>query len=102
MLLESPRVTNGVLCNKGIINAAREGHLAIVNRLLEFGADSSYGDNAASLKAASRGHLDIVNRLLMDSRVNPLSKDNIAYMSAYSSSHTEVANRLENYNPFAL
>jgi ankyrin repeat protein len=59
--------------------AAREGHLAVIDRLLQDPrVDPSARDNYAVRLAAHFGHLAIVERLLQDDRVDPSAKDNYA------------------------
>ena len=59
--------------------AALNGHLKVVNRLLQDErVDPSDRNNEAIQWAAHNGHLDVVKRLLQDLRVNPGARDNFA------------------------
>src|SRR3990172_3508532 len=52
--------------------AAKEGHLNVVNRLLEDDrVDPSDNDNYAIRWASLKGYLNVVNKLLEDDRVDP-------------------------------
>ncbi|KAJ3023961.1 UNVERIFIED_CONTAM: hypothetical protein HDU68_008360 [Siphonaria sp. JEL0065] len=63
--------------------AAANGHLEIVNLLLETAkVDPSANNNCALGLAAENGHVEIVTRLLQDSRVTPAAYNNYALRMA--------------------
>eukprot|EP01117_Protostelium_nocturnum_P019131 TRINITY_DN8202_c0_g2_i3.p1 TRINITY_DN8202_c0_g2~~TRINITY_DN8202_c0_g2_i3.p1 ORF type:complete len:433 (-),score=97.27 TRINITY_DN8202_c0_g2_i3:111-1409(-) len=80
--------------NNAIINASSEGHLEVVERLLEDErVDPSDQQNKAIINASFRGHLEVVERLLKDKRVDPSDQRNKAIINA-SWGHLEVVERL--------
>jgi hypothetical protein len=75
--------------------AAANGHLAVVERLLQDKrVDPSADDNYAVRLAAQRGHLAVVERLLQDERVDPSADDNYAVRWAAQNGHLAVVDRL--------
>jgi hypothetical protein len=54
---------------------------------------SASNDHAIGI-ASENGHLKVVNRLLEDPRVDPTSDNNYAMMWSTKHGHTDVANRL--------
>jgi hypothetical protein len=77
-----------------IIDAATIGDLAAVNRLLDNHADPSVLNNLAIISASKNGHLAVVNRLLEDIRVDPSDQHNQAIIDAVKNNHVEVVERL--------
>jgi len=77
-----------------IIDAATIGDLAAVNRLLDNHADPSVLNNMAIRSASKNGHLAVVNRLLEDIRVDPSDQHNQAIIDAVKNNHVEVVERL--------
>jgi hypothetical protein len=75
--------------------AAENGHLAVVERLLQCeGVDpGACGSNAFCL-AALRGHLAVVERLLQCPGVDPTADDNLAIWGAVRNEHLAVIERL--------
>ena len=68
--------------NRAIKAASKNGHLGVVNRLLEdFRVDPSAGNNYAIQQASKNGHLEVVERLLQDPRVKHLDLPNIETIS---------------------
>lgn len=81
--------------NEAIRNAATEGHLEVVNRLLELpGVDATAKENEAIRKAATFGHLGVVNRLLEVPGVDATAKDNNAICLAIVAGRWDVVYRL--------
>jgi ankyrin repeat protein len=81
--------------NRAIRLAAPNGHLAVVERLLQdVRVDPSADDNYAVLWASQRGHLAVVDRLLEDDRVDPSALGNNAVRSAAVYGHLAVVDRL--------
>jgi surface antigen len=75
--------------------AAENGHLAVVERLLQDRrVDPSAGDNYAVRLAAQNGHLAVVQRLLQDERVDPSACNNYAVRLAAMNGHLVVVDRL--------
>ena len=79
--------------NRAIRWAARYGHLAIVNRLLEVDCDPQDDNNEAIRWAARYGHLAVVNRLL-EVGCNPKADNSEALYLAAKYGHLDVMNRL--------
>lgn len=77
-----------------IIVASTIGDLAAVNRLLDNHADPSVLNNLAIRSASKNGHLAVVNRLLDDIRVDPSDQHNQAIIDAVKNNHVEVVERL--------
>jgi ankyrin repeat protein len=81
--------------NNNIMKAYENGHIDIVNRLLEYSnVDPSANNNFLIRKASKEGHINIVNRLLKDTRVDPTENYNEAIRLASVYGHIEVVNRL--------
>ncbi len=85
--------------NEALCLAASNGHLAVVNRLLEFPAviESVTAFNNSALRgAAEKGRLAVVDRLLEFPAVveNITAFDNYALCCAASNGHLAVVNRL--------
>lgn len=75
--------------------AARRGHLAVVDRLLQDErVDPSARDNNAIQLAAYNGHVAVVERLLQDERVDPSADNNDAVRLAAVYGHLAVVERL--------
>ena len=75
--------------------AAENGHLAVVERLLQDGrVDPSAYDNYAVRWAAENGHVAVVERLLQEERVDPSADDNRAVQWAAENGHLAVVDRL--------
>ena len=70
------------------------GNVELLKLLLERGVDPSANDNNAILNASKNGHLAVVERLLMDPRVNPSADDNYAIRCASYNGHIAVVERL--------
>ena len=78
------------------LNASLNGHLAVVERLLEDSrVDPSADRNRAIRMASQNGHLPVVERLLEDSRVDPSAQDNWAIKLASQNGHSAVVERLK-------
>jgi hypothetical protein len=75
--------------------AAKNGHLAVVERLLQDQrVDPSALDSHAVRQAACYGHFAVVERLLRDVRVDPSARDNYAVRSAVENGHVAIVDRL--------
>jgi hypothetical protein len=75
--------------------AARHGHNAVVERLLQDKrVDPSANNNNAVRLAACFGHLAVVERLLQDKRVDPSANANCAVLHAAYFGHLAVVERL--------
>jgi hypothetical protein len=81
--------------NRAIRQAAWNGHLAVVERLLQDRrVDPSAKHNFAVRRAAEYGRLAVVERLLQDERVDPSANDNYAVRWAAYFGHLAVVDRL--------
>ena len=77
-----------------LILAARIGDVEIVDELINRGYDPSIDNNEAILVASSNGHLPVVDRLLQDERVDPSDLNNRAIILASENGHLRVVDRL--------
>jgi ankyrin repeat protein len=76
-------------------DAAKSGHLSIVERLLQDEkVDPSADNNDAITWASVLGHLAVVERLLQDPRVDPSAQNNGAIQLASINGHLAVVNLL--------
>lgn len=73
-----------------LIQAAENGNLEEVQRLMEMGADPSTDNNEAIVMATINGHLEIVRLLLSDSRVSSSVDDNRAIICASTNDRVEI------------
>jgi ankyrin repeat protein len=81
--------------NRAIRLAAKNGHLAVVERLLQDPrVDPSAEDNIAVRYAALLGHLAVVDLLMQDERVDPSADDHDSVRSAALNGHLAVVDRL--------
>jgi len=81
--------------NCAIGDASYNGHLSVVNRLLQDPrVDPSADDNNAIIGACQYGHLPVVDRLLQDDRVDPSALKNTALHEAVTFGHVSVVDRL--------
>jgi hypothetical protein len=81
--------------NRAIRQAAGNGHLAVVERLLQdVRVDPSADNNYAVRLAAVGGHVAVVKRLLQGARVDPSADDNYAVRRAAQYGHFAVVDRL--------
>jgi len=81
--------------NIAVRQAAQNGHIAVVDRLLQDKrVDPSANDNYAVRFAADSGHLAVVERLLQDKRVDPSARKNYAVRQAAARGHLAVVDRL--------
>ena len=95
ILLKRIDVDPSARYNDAIRQASKNGHIEVVNRLLQDPrVDPSARDNYAIRFASINGHIEVVNRLLQDNRVDPSDRDNWAIRHASYSGHIEVVNRL--------
>jgi surface antigen len=93
-MLESGEVpVNGKL-NDALVRAAVNGHVDVDFFLRHAMFDPSAEGNVAIRRAAENGHLAVVERLLQDERVNPSDGNNLAVRSAAHYGHLEVVERL--------
>jgi hypothetical protein len=86
---------NNITIPSTLIEASKNGHLAIVERLLQDPrVDPSAQNNFAIAIASMNGHLAVVERLLEDPRVDPSAKNNCAIRWAAYSNHLAIVERL--------
>lgn len=89
----SYRVMNKI--NRAVQQASMDGHIAIVERLLQDPRiDPSADNNRALWNACIEGHTTVVDRLLQDSRVDPSFGRNRAIRLSSECGHISVVNRL--------
>ena len=75
--------------------ASREGHLSVVERLLQDArVDPSANNNFAIRLASEHRHFPVVERLLHDARVNPSAFNNLVIRVSLSTGHLSLVNRL--------
>jgi hypothetical protein len=81
--------------------AAQQGHLTVVDRLLQderaaqdVRVDPAANDDCVIRLAAQQGHLTVVDRLLQDERVDPAANDNYAIRVASEKGHSAAVDRL--------
>src|SRR3972149_338705 len=87
-------IYNKIKSRVDLKQAAEEGDLNLVNILIEANFDPSINNNYAIQFASNNGHLDIVNRLLEDDKVDPSACNNYAIGMASKYGHLDVVNRL--------
>jgi hypothetical protein len=81
--------------NYAVRFAARESHVAVVDRLLQDErVDPSADDNFTIRFAAEYGRRAVVERLLEDDRVDPSAKENYAVQRAAERGHLAIVDRL--------
>jgi surface antigen len=81
--------------NDALVRAAENGHVDVVDCLLQYAMfDPSADDNYAVRLAARHGHIAVVERLLQDKRVDPSADDNYAVRRAAGYGHLAVVERL--------
>ena len=93
-----------------LILAVQNDDVEIVDELINRGYDPSADYNSAIRYASSNGHLPVVDRLLQDERVDPSVDTNVAISLASESGNLLVVERLlqdervdpSNYNNFAI
>ena len=73
--------------------ACKINNIELVNLLLLFDCDP-LTNNAAIRVAAQNGHIDVVDRLLQDGRVDPSASNNYAIRIASLNCHIAVVDRL--------
>jgi ankyrin repeat protein len=78
-----------------LLNASENGHLEVVERILQDSKVDPWGlYNQAIKSASSNGHLSVVERLLQDPRVDPSADNNMTLQHACYSGHIAVVERL--------
>lgn len=81
--------------NHCIIYASTNGHLEIVDRLLQDPrVDPTVNDNKPIVSACENDHAKVVERLLQDSRVDPNVSNDLPLREACSNGHLEVVRLL--------
>jgi hypothetical protein len=89
-----------------IKSASLNGHLAVVDRLLQDERVDPAADDNNAIKSASRnGHLAVVDRLLQDERVDPAADDSEAIRWASRNGYSAIIKRLlqdERVDPTSL
>ena len=98
-LLAVPNIDPLINDHEALIWAARNGHLDVVQRLLELDEVSdtaSAQENLALINAAENGHLEIVERLLELDEVSDTAsaQENLALIWAAENGHIEIVERL--------
>jgi hypothetical protein len=87
--------TSAYYYNRAIKVACRQGHVKIVEALLQDGrADPSDYENNSIRGACTHGHIDIVKLLLQDERVDPTDAANDAIKWASFYGHVKVVEAL--------
>jgi hypothetical protein len=96
--------------NKAIRNAAENGHLDVVDRLLQDqrvnpndddGVPYNDDEYPAIVLASIRGHVEVVARLLRDPRVIPGIRDSSAVIYASAEGHLDIVKLLLAYRNLA-
>ncbi len=77
-----------------ITEASKLGDVEIVDELIHRGYNPSTNNNLAIRLASENGHLPVVNRLLQDNRVNPTADNNYAIRWASLNGRLPVVKRL--------
>lgn len=84
--------------NTGFINACGNGHLDIVELLInDIRVDPTALDNSALIDACREGYFDIVKVLLQDGRVDPTVDDNVAFIIACGKGRLNIVKLLMEY-----
>ena len=83
----------GVLTDM-MFTAVRRGYLPLLNYAIDKGANPSYNHNSSLIIASREGHLAIVNRLLEDPQVDPTVRENQPLREASSNGYLPVVQRL--------
>ena len=97
MLIEYTEIDVSATNNSAIRLASRNGHIAVVDRLLQDvtgRVDPSDANNSAIRLASQYGHIAVVDRLLQDRGVDPSADDNYAIRAASENGHIAVVDRL--------
>lgn len=92
MFLSNPSFNPAAQNNQAFHWACRNGHLEIVNVLLD--DKRIVPDNETFLFTCRNGHIDVVKRLLADPRIDPTYENNLAIIWAGSSGHPEIVSLL--------
>eukprot|EP00455_Lapot_gusevi_P007843 TRINITY_DN1335_c0_g2_i1.p1 TRINITY_DN1335_c0_g2~~TRINITY_DN1335_c0_g2_i1.p1 ORF type:complete len:417 (+),score=39.92 TRINITY_DN1335_c0_g2_i1:175-1251(+) len=77
-----------------LVQAARAGSLAQVQSLLAEGVNTTSQNNRALIEAAKHGHVEVVDCLLVVPGVDPTARNNEALLKAAGSGHYDVVHRL--------
>lgn len=72
-----------------LFEAAHDGNLAEVDRLIELGADVHYADDEPLKHAAANGHLEVVKRLI-ELGADVHAQDDYALRRATENGHSDV------------
>lgn len=84
--------------NGALISASCNGHVGVVNRLLQCNvADPVYNDSECIRVASCNGHVQVVEALLQDGRANPLAADCEGLRWAKICHHRDVVEMIEKY-----
>lgn len=84
-----------VLRNYAIGLASENGHIKVVERLLQDERVNPADNRNEAIELASKnGHIEVVERLLQDERVNPADNNNAAIRLASEEGHVKVVERL--------
>jgi hypothetical protein len=94
-LLEDKGIDPFIENDYALRRACQNGHLEIVELLLNHGANPAALDDTPIRVAAKGGHTEIVRLLLRDTRVNPLACNNYALIEAQRMNHKKIVALLE-------
>ena len=98
--LNAMQIEDHALLNGCLRDAAAEGHLQVVERLLESGVDVNVVDRAGwtvLMRASDRGHIKVVDKLLQVGASTQLSGEEDSWTALYlasSSGHATVVDHL--------
>jgi ankyrin repeat protein len=82
-------------CTDAFCEASENGHIAIVDRLLQESlVDPSVRNNVSIQKASENGHIAVVERLLQEPSVDPFTNLNYAFRMACKNGNVEIVDIL--------
>ena len=96
MLIENTEIDISATNNYAIRIASQNGHVAVVNRLLQDvtgRVDPSALNNYAIRYASENGHNAVVDRLLQDGRVDRSADRNYVFRLASENGHVDVVEK---------
>jgi hypothetical protein len=93
-MLESNELPVDGNVHRALVRAAENGHIAVVDRLLQDVRVDPSADGNSAIQIAAYYNLAVVERLLQDKRVDPSANDNYAVRAAAVNGHVAVVERL--------